>query len=67
MRRAASATVAFYIAIITIFVGIISYVVGVRVVGIRPSTFIHFANTWLLIAIVCYLHEIFKTITGKKE
>ncbi|MCK4353193.1 hypothetical protein KAW65_07295 [candidate division WOR-3 bacterium] len=65
MKKAVAATVAFYIAIISIIVGIISYSCGARIIGIKSISFIHFANTLLLISLVCLLYKIFGKIAEK--
>ncbi|MBI4721754.1 MAG: hypothetical protein HY769_01930 [Candidatus Stahlbacteria bacterium] len=61
--RGIAPTVALYVGIISI---ILSIIVKVFVIPIPMSaiSFVHFANAWFLIAIVCYVHDIWIK-TGK--
>ncbi len=66
MKRAVAATVAFYIGIISLIMVVVTDIFG-AILNIWPSRLIHFANSWFLIAIVCYLHEIYKKMSGDKK
>ncbi|MCK4308236.1 hypothetical protein KAW50_08435 [candidate division WOR-3 bacterium] len=66
MKRAVAATVAFYIGILSLIMVVVTDIFG-AILNIWPSHFIHFANSWFLIAIVCYLHEIYKKMSGDKK
>lgn len=58
MGRVVAATVAFYIGIICIIVSVLIKGFGLNIMGIGALSFIHLANAWFLIAIVCYVHNI---------
>ncbi|MDI6839817.1 MAG: hypothetical protein QMD71_03010 [bacterium] len=66
MKRVATATVAFYVGILSLLLSVISGAFGVRLVGVRPISFVHFANVWFLIALISLLHEISKKLGEKK-
>lgn len=65
MRRAVTPTIAFYIGIVSVILSVIVKGFGLTTgIGISAISFIHFANAWFLIAIVCYVHDIWMK-TGK--
>ena len=65
--RGIAPTIAFYIGVISIIFSILVKGFGLLILDISASGFIHFANAWFLIAIVCYLHDIWGKIAGKIE
>ncbi len=75
MKRVAASNIAFWIGVISIAVGILSYFSPGRVFGIVPlfginaSSFIHFANACFLIGILSLLARMYDKIapTEKKE
>ena len=62
--RRIAPTVAFYIGIISIILSIIVKVFAIQI-PISAISFVHFANAWFLIALVCYVHDIWMKVAGE--
>ena len=61
--RGITPTIAFYVGIVSIILSII--VKGFTTqIPVSAISFVHFANAWFLIALVCYVHDIWIK-TGK--
>lgn len=68
MKRPAAATIAFYIGVLSLFVGVVVYGGGFQnVIKAKPSSFVEFANCWFLITIACYANEIYRYIVSKPK
>lgn len=73
MKRVAASNIAFWIGVISIAVGILSYFSPGRVLGIVPlfginaSSFIHFANACFLIGILSLLARMYDRMPEQKK
>lgn len=61
MLRIVAITI-FFVALACIVIGGLSYISGVRLIGIQAFSFVSFANTCLLIVLVCIALDIHKKI-----
>lgn len=67
MKRSIAATVAFYVGILCLFLGIIDYVFTLQsVIKAKPSSLFQMAEVWFLITLICYVHDIYKKVVGNK-
>jgi hypothetical protein len=61
MKRPVVATVTLYIGLLFMLFGIVSYIFGFQsLLKAKPSSFFQIADSWFIITIIAYLHEIYK-------
>lgn len=66
MKRSVPATIAFYVGVISLLFGVIDFLFGLQpTIKATPTAFVQLASMWFVIALLCYVHDIYKRVVNK--
>lgn len=67
MKRSIAATVAFYVGVLCLFLGVIDYAFSIQpIIKVKPGSFVQMAEAWFIITLICYVHDIYKKVVANK-